>query len=221
MIPWGEVETVLLDMDGTLLDLYFDNHFWLEYLPQQYADKHRMAAAQAQQVLQEKYQAVTGTLDWYCLDYWCAELDLDIVALKREIGHLIQLRPSAEVFLKALHSSGRDVMMVTNAHRQSLELKMEKTALSGYFNQLVSSHDFKLPKEAPGFWKQLQTFRHFRPEKTLLIDDNESVLESAREFGIVFLLSIEEPDLRAGKRKDASSFPRMGHFAQMLPIPAL
>ena len=27
MLAWDEIDTVLLDMDGTLLDLHFDNHF--------------------------------------------------------------------------------------------------------------------------------------------------------------------------------------------------
>src|SRR5690606_507131 len=27
-LPWNQIDTVLLDMDGTLLDLHFDNHFW-------------------------------------------------------------------------------------------------------------------------------------------------------------------------------------------------
>ena len=32
MLPlaWRDIDTVLLDMDGTLLDLHYDNHFWLE-----------------------------------------------------------------------------------------------------------------------------------------------------------------------------------------------
>lgn len=33
MIAWKEIDTVLLDMDGTLLDLNFDNHFWKEFVP--------------------------------------------------------------------------------------------------------------------------------------------------------------------------------------------
>ena len=34
---WMRVETVLLDLDGTLLDLAFDNYFWRERVPAAYA----------------------------------------------------------------------------------------------------------------------------------------------------------------------------------------
>ncbi|MCP4043692.1 MAG: haloacid dehalogenase, partial [Gammaproteobacteria bacterium] len=33
VINWNSIHTVLLDMDGTLLDLHFDNQFWLEHVP--------------------------------------------------------------------------------------------------------------------------------------------------------------------------------------------
>ena len=33
---WRAIDTVLLDMDGTLLDLRFDNYFWLELVPRKY-----------------------------------------------------------------------------------------------------------------------------------------------------------------------------------------
>ena len=40
---WENIETVLLDMDGTLLDLHFDNHFWLQHVPVCYAEKHGLS----------------------------------------------------------------------------------------------------------------------------------------------------------------------------------
>ena len=42
MIDWDSIDTVLLDMDGTLLDLHFDNYFWTEHLPDIYSRKHQL-----------------------------------------------------------------------------------------------------------------------------------------------------------------------------------
>ena len=33
IIDWTRIDTILLDMDGTLLDLGFDNFFWREHVP--------------------------------------------------------------------------------------------------------------------------------------------------------------------------------------------
>jgi FMN phosphatase YigB (HAD superfamily) len=33
-IPLDEIKYVLLDMDGTLLDKYFDDYFWEHLLPE-------------------------------------------------------------------------------------------------------------------------------------------------------------------------------------------
>lgn len=38
-IAWQDVDTVLLDMDGTLLDLAFDNYFWQKLVPETYGAK--------------------------------------------------------------------------------------------------------------------------------------------------------------------------------------
>ena len=126
MINWQQIDTVFLDMDGTLLDLYFDNHFWLEFIPKRYAEEHGLSYAEADKIMDEKYQRVIGTMDWYCVDYWSEQLSLDIEALKREIDHYIAVHPYVEVFLQYLHASDMQVWLVTNAHQKSLNLKMQK-----------------------------------------------------------------------------------------------
>ena len=71
-------------MDGTLLDLHFDTFFWLEHLPVRYAQLHSIDRDEARQWLHQRIRAEQGTLNWYCLDYWSEELDVDIKALKHE-----------------------------------------------------------------------------------------------------------------------------------------
>jgi len=193
-LPWSDIDTVLLDMDGTLLDLHFDNHFWLEHLPQRYAEHHGVSRAQADRELLPLFHEHAGRLTWYCLDFWSAELQLPVVELKREIAHLIALRPGAGHFLAALRRAGKRVALITNAHRDSLSLKMERVELSPWFERLISSHDYGFPKEDQQFWFALQQDFGFAPARTLFIDDSLPVLRSAQRYGIAHLLAVRQPD---------------------------
>lgn len=215
MLNWSDIDTVLLDMDGTLLDLYFDNHFWLEYLPKRFAETHGRVESEAKAELQQRFAHLRGQLNWYCLDYWSEQLKLDITALKREIQHLIAIRPHVPAFLEALRQGGRSVWLVTNAHRQSLSLKLERTGIEPYFDRLISSHDLRAPKEDPAFWQALQTAHPFQPQRSLLIDDTATVLEAARCFGIGHLLTMLQPDSRLPQR-EAAEFPGIVHFDELL-----
>ncbi len=161
MIAWSQIDTVFLDMDGTLLDLHFDNHFWLEHMPRRYAEYHGLAQETARAHLNAHYERHSGTLNWYCLDFWSSELALDIVQLKEEVVHLIAVRPDVPAFLQALRASKRRVVMVTNAHPKSLDLKMRETGIDAYFDALISSHQVGLPKEHPDFWQGLQAIEPF------------------------------------------------------------
>jgi len=216
MIDWDNIDTVLLDMDGTLLDLHFDNYFWQEHLPRLYARKHQISDEESSAHLHEQTSSNQGTLDWYCLDHWSRRLDMDIPALKRELRHMIRLRPHVLEFLTRLHHSHRDLVMVTNAHRVTLEIKMEQVDITRWFDRVVVSHDLKSPKEEQDFWKKLQVLHPFNPDRTLLIDDTERILDSAQEYGIAHLLTLLQPDSRRQKRID-TRFPGIHHFDEIMP----
>lgn len=194
MLDWSKISTVFLDLDGTLLDLRFDNHFWLEYVPQRYAEKHALAIEESHKRLDEKYTEAYGSLNWYCVDYWTRELGLDIAALKESIRDKIAVRPYVEEFLEALHMHGKRVVLVTNAHPLSFQVKLKETGLGRYFHRIITSHELHHPKEDQQFWQNLHEIEPVSKAATLFIDDNFSVLDAAREFGIEYLLAIKQPD---------------------------
>ena len=194
MVNWHQIETVLLDMDGTLLDLKFDNEFWQIIVPKAYAVKEGLTVEQAVEKLAPLFKQQEGLLNWYCLDYWTEQLGLNIAELKQQQHQDIQVLPYTRDFLLALHATGKRCVLVTNAHFDSLGLKMKKTGLIEFFDGVVSSHDLGYPKEHPEFWRLLQVIEQFDKQTTLMVDDSLSVLEAADKHGIAHLVLITHPD---------------------------
>ncbi len=216
MIDWNEIDTVFLDMDGTLLDLHFDNHFWLEHVPLRYAQSNGISLTQAKAELLTRYKDAEGTLEWYCVDHWSRELKLDIALLKEEVEHLIAVHPHVTDFLEAVRAAGKRRVLVTNAHQKALGLKLKRTRLGGFFDQVVCAHDLGVPKEKPEFWDQLQGIVPYDRQKTLFVDDSLAVLRSARLSGFRWLLAVLKPDTRAPSR-DVDEFPAIRDFSEILP----
>ena len=135
--------------------------------------------------------------------------------LKLETAHLIALRPDADTFLQAIKQAGKRVILNTNAHRDSLSLKLERVELAPYFERLISSHDYGYPKENPQFWDALQADIDFEPGRSLFIDDTLSILRSARDFGVAHLLAVRQPDSRKGPR-DTEEFAAVEDYRTLL-----
>ncbi len=217
MLDWNQIESVFLDMDGTLLDLHFDNHFWLKHVPLRYAEKNGLTTQQALDELVPRFKSIEGSMNWYCVDFWSKELDLDIALLKAEVKHLIQVHPYVLEFLENLEKCGKLRVLVTNAHQKSLSLKMENTPLSCLLDRIICAHDLGIPKEEVQFWDKLQSLESYDPKRTLLIDDNLNALGSAQKYGIKHLLAIYEPDSKAGK-KDVEQFQAIHSFNEIMPF---
>ena len=216
IVDWSQIDTVLLDMDGTLLDLHYDDHFWQEYLPAEYARINNLSLSEAKTLLQPKFKAMEGTLEWYCLDYWSEELQMNIPQLKAEVAHLIAIHDGVVEFLHAANHWGKTIKLVTNAHRKVVELKMHHTQLESQFESIISSHDIGLPKENPEFWHRLVEKHFFDPERTLFIDDSAPVLKSAQTYGIKYLLSIAKPSSQKPARIK-NEFILLKSFYDLIP----
>jgi len=194
MLDWNNIDTVMLDMDGTLLDLHFDTYYWLQHLPQRFAQIKGVSLAQAKAEIYPKLKAQKGQLNWYCLDYWQRELDIDIIALKKEIDHKVQFLPGTEDFLNWLQSTGKQIFLVTNAHAGSLAVKQPHARLDRWLHGIYHSHDYGYAKEQQEFWQALLADIGYDKQRTLMVDDNLQVLAAAETSGIGHLLAISEPD---------------------------
>ena len=205
-IPWKDVDTVMVDMDGTLLDLAFDNFFWRELVPSHYARHRNLPEGAARRELAGRYKALEGQLAWYCIDHWSEALGLDIKALKWAHRDRVQYLPRATEFLAFVRRRRKRLLLVTNAHRETLAVKVAQTGLDQKVDGMISSHDYRVPKQAQAFWEKLLVDEDFDPDRTVLIEDSLSVLEAARSFGLKFTVAIRRPDSGQPPR-EISSFP--------------
>ncbi|WP_442958351.1 GMP/IMP nucleotidase [Povalibacter sp.] len=212
---WSQIDTVLLDMDGTLLDLQFDNYFWLQLVPERFAQRHALTLEAARQALTPRFAARQGTLDWYCTDFWSRDLGLDIAALKHEVRERVEYLPGAEGFLAEMRRRRLRTALLTNAHRDALRVKDVQSGLTRYFDVVVSSHDYGAPKESAEFWRRAQAEVGFDPSRSLFVDDSLAVLRAARAHGIAQVYAITHPD-SGGGRREVTEFPAVPRVADLL-----
>jgi HAD superfamily hydrolase (TIGR01509 family) len=190
---WRSIDTVLLDMDGTLLDLGSDTHFWEELLPRRYAESRSISLEEARRQIQPIFEATKGTLDWYCITYWTRALSLDILEMTRAVRHQIEWLPHARAFIASVRETGRRTVLVTNAHPDILAIKDAHLGIRRRFDAVYSSHEFGEPKESATFWPKLAGREKFDATRTLLADDNLSVLRAAHAHGIRWLYAVRRP----------------------------
>ncbi len=203
LLDWSQIDTVLLDMDGTLLDLNYDNTVWNELVPRAYASRANLPLESAREILLDHMAEIRGTIQFYSFEYWSEFTGVDLIRTHHDATELIRYRSGALPFLKWLRATGRHAIIATNADRPSLRVKDMFTDICNEVDAVVSSHDFREPKEAPGFWAQLLEAHPHEPQRALFIDDNVPVLDAAARAGIANLLAIARPDSARAPKTEA------------------
>ena len=217
IINWAQVKTVLLDMDGTLLDLRFDNYFWQEYVIEVYAKTHNEELEQARTHIMELVDGQRGHLNWYCLDYWSDVLRLNVASLKHDVRDKISLRPGTLSFLQWLQAQAVEVVLCTNAHPAAVAIKLKESGIEKYFHHIVSSHELGAAKENALFWQNFHKLYDFIPKQTVMVDDSEPVLAAAKNFGIGHVIAINKPD-SALPKKDIDGYKNICFCDELIGV---
>ena len=211
----SDCDTLMLDMDGTLLDLAYDNYMWMEHIPAEYARVNEMEEDEARTMLATRFKKLEGQLQWYCLDHWSDVLELDVKELHRRENERIGYLPGAQEFLESALNHDVRLLLATNSHVDTLEIKAEVTDITQYFHAIYTSHEVGHAKEDQSYWHAVQEAEGFDAGRTLFIDDNPAVLASAAAYGIANLLHISRPDTRHPPRED-HGFPMIEGVASLI-----
>ena len=150
---WSDIDTVCLDLDGTLLDQAYDNHIWRDLVPQRFAVANALELHAAYAEIARRFAERSGTLDWYCIEYWSRNLGIDIGALHREVRSHVAWLPGAREFLARMRAAGKRLLLLTNSHPVALAVKHEQTGVLDLLDASVTSHEFGFPKEDARFWR--------------------------------------------------------------------
>ncbi|MDD3618074.1 MAG: HAD hydrolase-like protein [Desulfobulbaceae bacterium] len=215
-MDWSKIDTVLLDMDGTLLDKHFDDYFWEQYVPEHYSLEHDLTVEEARKELLRRYRQVEDTLEWTDLDYWSVQLGLDLPDLKARLAHLIDVHPFVVDFLRFCRGRGKHIHLVTNAHWKTLGIKLAKTEIGSLFDRIVCAEEVGLAKEEVLFWQRLEEMLKFDRTRTLLADDTEKVLFAADRHGIAQLIFVARPSSRK-PLTFSRRYPSIEYFIELIP----
>ena len=179
------LENILLDMDGVLLDTSYDNFFWQKHIPMKYAELKSINSDQAIRITHSLFNYKKGNKDWYDLDYWSNMLGLDVEQekLSADMINRIKLKKGAVDFLERYHKD-KNLFLVTNAHRKTLNIKMKRFPLLKYFKMVICSHELKYVKEEIPFWFILRNKLNINYDKSLLIEDTMDNIKSAYHCGL-------------------------------------
>ena len=156
-----------------------------------------------------------GTLKWYCTDYWSEKLGLDLKRITETYMNDIQDFEGTHTFLTNLQSMKKTIIIVSNAHRDTINIKLTKTKLWSYFDDVISSHDYGYPKEDINFWINLEKNLLFEKTKSVLIDDNIDSLKRASEFGIKDIIGVTKPDSTRANLI-INDFPTVSNISELI-----
>ena len=208
---------LMFDMDGTLLDLAFDDLIWNTKLPERHAATHQCTLEQSISTLTNFYQTHKHTISWYSSKYWTEKVGVDVLKLQYDFKDKISPRLGCFELLENLNKQGYRCWLLTNADSVGLQLKLENVNLAPYFELIVSSEEIGYSKEFVEFWQILQDKYPFDPQHAVLIDDTAPVLRGAEKFGLEHLITILQPSsLQPVRNPHQLNYPALGHLTELM-----
>ena len=186
----NSIDYILLDIDGVILDQDFDNKFWQDFVPNEYAIKNKLDIKRAKLLFQKESDKTKGSIDWYDLHYWEKKFDLDLIAIAKNYADEISLLPKSLETIKKLKKT-KKIIYLTNCDPRLVRVKDEVCNFLQYADGWLSSIEINSIKENIWYWRHaVQTFQLI-PHRCLFVDDNYEIVMQAKNAGISSLHAIQ------------------------------
>jgi len=184
---------ILLDIDGVLLDLSFDNLFWQELIPLKLASSKNISIEEAKTEIKKTASKIYGTLPWYELEFWESRYDIDFLSVANKHSSKINFLPDSEKILQQLASLDKRIILLTNCDPRLLNIKANAVPFMQYVDGCISSVEIGAVKENQNFWGPAFRYFNINPNFSLFADDNLYVVNSAIKAGIKNSFQVLEP----------------------------
>tara|TARA_B100000965_G_C19558296_1_gene743272 strand:+ start:293 stop:964 length:672 start_codon:yes stop_codon:yes gene_type:complete len=196
-----DIECLLIDMDGVILDNTYDNNFWQNQIPGVLSKKKNISFDDAKRLAIQIFNFKKNTKDWYDLDYWSNMLGIDIEAEKRSEESLskIKLYDNVTSTLAELKKQTR-LILITNAHRKTLNIKLEKFDIKPYFHEMICAHELYYVKEDLQLWYMLRSKYKLDYEKTILVEDTINNIRVALSAGVSSAIYVGEEEFKPNEK---------------------
>ncbi|MCU1602050.1 MAG: superfamily hydrolase [Frankiales bacterium] len=211
----GDVDAVLLDVDGTLVDTtYLHACVWSEAFaelshPRPTADLHSLIGMDAERLVRT---ALEGTQP-------STHLVDEIVGRHGELYEPMWPRlrplPGAQLLVRGLHQSGRRVVLASSAQEKELTALRGALDIDEFLDGATSSDDADRGKPAPDIVEQALRVASSDPGRALFVGDAVWDGEAAAKAGVRFVGvtcgGIAAADLRAAGAIEVYSGPAELH----------
>lgn len=179
-----KIKAAIFDADGTLLDSMGQ---W-NLVPYKYVKSLGVAADEN---IAEKLFAMTISeaaefiIDEYELSVTVKEAVEGMDAIIREFyKNDVKLKDGAGELLEFFKSRGIPMVIGTSTDRDCIEVGLERTGISAYFDRIYTSTEVGKSKEKPDLFIQAMEFMESSPDETIVFEDGLYSLRTAAALGM-------------------------------------
>ena len=179
-----KIKAAIFDADGTLLDSMGQ---W-NLVPYKYVKSLGVAADEN---IAEKLftmtisEAAEVIIDEYKLSVTVEEAVEGMDAIIREFyKNDVKLKDGAGELLEFFKSRGIPMVIGTSTDRDCIEVGLERTGISAYFDRIYTSTEVGKSKEKPDLFIQAMEFMESSPDETIVFEDGLYSLRTAAALGM-------------------------------------